>query len=230
MWISTKINQWFLPSRWPGLFRQPQLHQGRLRKTTYIHGVPQYNYLSFPMYSWIFSPGLFHSIYNDRLGAFGPPCRGLFFHGRLDFLGYAFLVSFTCPGLGLRKLKKTRMTEIRNNNEQYMVSNILYFHLYLGRLSKLTHFFQTGWFNHQLEKIRILHICWNVDPQVIQAVTLFTHKRWRSPTTCERVTRTHHPKKVTKRIDRTVMLFSSCINWFARIHPSSVAKARLDSQ
>ena len=106
MWISTKINQWFLPSRWPGLFRQPQLHQGRLRKTTYIHGVPQYNYLSFPMYSWIFSPGLFHSIYNDRLGAFGPPCRGLFFHGRLDFLGYVFLVSFTCPGLGLRKLKK----------------------------------------------------------------------------------------------------------------------------
>ena len=30
-----------------------------------------------------------------------------------------------------------------------MVSNILYFHPYLGKWSKLTNIFQMGWFNHQ---------------------------------------------------------------------------------
>ena len=31
-----------------------------------------------------------------------------------------------------------------------VVSNILYFHLYLGKWSNLTNIFQMGWFNHQL--------------------------------------------------------------------------------
>ena len=31
-----------------------------------------------------------------------------------------------------------------------VVSNIVYFHLYLGKISNLTNMFQMGWFNHQL--------------------------------------------------------------------------------
>ena len=32
-----------------------------------------------------------------------------------------------------------------------VVSNIFYFHPYLGKIPILTHIFQMGWFNHQLE-------------------------------------------------------------------------------
>ena len=32
-----------------------------------------------------------------------------------------------------------------------VVSNILYLYPYLGRWSNVTHIFQLGWFNHQLE-------------------------------------------------------------------------------
>ena len=32
-----------------------------------------------------------------------------------------------------------------------LVSNILYFHPYLGKTSNLTNIFQVGWFNHQLD-------------------------------------------------------------------------------
>ena len=32
-----------------------------------------------------------------------------------------------------------------------VVSNIFYFHPYLGKIPILTNIFQRGWFNHQLE-------------------------------------------------------------------------------
>ena len=37
-----------------------------------------------------------------------------------------------------------------------MVSNIFYFHPYLGKIPILTHVFQMGWFNHQLAYIEHL--------------------------------------------------------------------------
>ena len=36
-----------------------------------------------------------------------------------------------------------------------MVSNIFYFHPYLGKIPILTHIFQRGWFNHQLDLVFI---------------------------------------------------------------------------
>ena len=33
-----------------------------------------------------------------------------------------------------------------------MVSNMSYFHTYLGKITNVTNIFQLGWFNHQLEK------------------------------------------------------------------------------
>ena len=39
---------------------------------------------------------------------------------------------------------------------QVVVSNISYFHPYLGRWSSLTNMFQMGWFNHQLGKFQEL--------------------------------------------------------------------------
>ena len=34
-----------------------------------------------------------------------------------------------------------------------VVLDIFYFHLYLGKISKLTHIFHIGWFNHQLVQL-----------------------------------------------------------------------------
>ena len=45
-----------------------------------------------------------------------------------------------------------------------VVSNIFYFHLYLGKISSLTNIFQMGWFNHQ--------------PVVIPSPTMNTHLGW----------------------------------------------------
>ena len=39
------------------------------------------------------------------------------------------------------------------NKNWVVVSNIFYFHPYLGKIPILTNFFQRGWFNHQLEKV-----------------------------------------------------------------------------
>ena len=45
---------------------------------------------------------------------------------------------------------------------QLVVSNIFYFHPYLGMISNLTHIFQMGWFNHQLATI--IHQALKRDP------------------------------------------------------------------
>ena len=36
-----------------------------------------------------------------------------------------------------------------------VVSNIVYFHPYLGKIPILTHIFQRGWFNHQLDLVSV---------------------------------------------------------------------------
>ena len=46
-----------------------------------------------------------------------------------------------------------------------VVSNIFYFHPYLGKIPILTNIFQMGWFNHQLENIQCCHFSspsWNL--------------------------------------------------------------------
>ena len=76
------------------------------------------------------------------------------------------------------------------------------------------------WFYHEITnewsyhwaKVAMLCLC-QILYQVIQAVTFFIPKRWRSPTTFEGVRRTHHPKKVTK--NHQVPVVSCCRFSFA---------------
>ena len=43
------------------------------------------------------------------------------------------------------------------NKNRMVVSNVFFFHPYLGKWSNLTNIFQMGWFNHQLENYATQH-------------------------------------------------------------------------
>ena len=50
---------------------------------------------------------------------------------------------------------KKKTADNDKNQDWMVVSNIFYFHPYLGKIPILTNMFQVGWFNHQLEDLTI---------------------------------------------------------------------------
>ena len=64
-----------------------------------------------------------------------------------------------------------------------MVSNIFYFHPYLGNISNLTNIFQRGW-NHQLDFVRLIYFgirksnVWKIKNDDLQGVYPKTHSAW----------------------------------------------------
>ena len=55
--------------------------------------------------------------------------------------------------LGLKRaevfLENPGLRNVLKISSSWVVSNILYFHPYLGKIPNLTHMFQMGWYNHQ---------------------------------------------------------------------------------
>ena len=81
------------------------------------------------------------------------------------------------------------------SNYQVVVSNIFYFHPYLGKISNLTNLLQRGWFNHQPDQA--YYCCHNVTP-------CYSRQKIRSG----------HPKQIAISLRRHVWESGSAMEFF----------------